>query len=211
MKSSMSKKYIIKNAIDLANPMLGTKIINCSDEFFAPAKRIINPLPVIFKENGVTISGKKTKYPAEVVNACFKNEVEWSDTLRGRWLPELLEVHQSKQIIIQEYCGPDLLTYHMNNTLHKRIPDIVEQVTKMHEFFKQHNLNATLNTPYAGGFITRNYGIKQYGYHAVQIEVNKQLYMNERNYELSINLKKIQEIFSKLFNEFLNVQKLAAE
>ena len=51
MKSSMSKKYIIKNAIDLANPMLGTKIINCSDEFFAPATRIINPLPAIFKEN----------------------------------------------------------------------------------------------------------------------------------------------------------------
>ena len=51
MKSSMSKKYIIKNAIDLANPILGTKIINCSDEFFAPATRIINPLPAIFKEN----------------------------------------------------------------------------------------------------------------------------------------------------------------
>ena len=27
MKSSMSKKYIIKNAIDLANPMLGTKLL----------------------------------------------------------------------------------------------------------------------------------------------------------------------------------------
>jgi len=55
MKSSMSKKYIIKNAIDLANPMLGTKIINCSDEFFAPATRIINPLPAIFKENAFEI------------------------------------------------------------------------------------------------------------------------------------------------------------
>ena len=58
MKSSMSKKYIIKNAIDLANPMLGTKIINCSDEFFAPATRIINPLPAIFKENAFDNHGK---------------------------------------------------------------------------------------------------------------------------------------------------------
>ena len=48
MKSSMSKKYIIKNEIDLANPILGTKVINCSDEFFAPATRINNPLPAIF-------------------------------------------------------------------------------------------------------------------------------------------------------------------
>ena len=58
MKSSMSKKYIIKNAIDLANPMLGTKIINFSDEFFAPASRIINPLPAIFKENAFDNHGK---------------------------------------------------------------------------------------------------------------------------------------------------------
>ena len=50
MKSLMTKKYIIKNSIDLANPILGTKIINCSDEFFAPALRIINPLTPIFKE-----------------------------------------------------------------------------------------------------------------------------------------------------------------
>ena len=78
-------------------------------------------------------------------------------------------------------------------------------------FFKQHNLNVTLNAPYAGGFITRNYGRKQYGYHAIQIEINKQLYMNEKNYELSINLKKLQEIFSKLFDEFLNIHKIAAE
>jgi len=58
MKSSMSKKYIIKNAIDLANPMLGTKIINCSDEFFAPAIRILNPLPPIFKKNVFDKHGK---------------------------------------------------------------------------------------------------------------------------------------------------------
>ena len=58
MKSSMTKKYIIKNSIDLANPILGTKIINCSDEFFAPALRIINPLTPIFKENVFDNHGK---------------------------------------------------------------------------------------------------------------------------------------------------------
>ncbi|SVA81158.1 uncharacterized protein METZ01_LOCUS134012, partial [marine metagenome] len=42
----------------LANPMLGTKIISCSDEFFAPATRIINPLPAIFKENVFDNHGK---------------------------------------------------------------------------------------------------------------------------------------------------------
>jgi len=54
----MSNEYIIKNIIDLANPLLGTKIISFSDEFFAPAKRIINPSPPVFKENVFDGHGK---------------------------------------------------------------------------------------------------------------------------------------------------------
>jgi len=54
----MTNKYILKNTIDLANPLLGTKIIRCTDEFFAPAKRIINPLPPIYKENVFDNHGK---------------------------------------------------------------------------------------------------------------------------------------------------------
>ena len=47
----MSKtKYIFLNGlIDLAQPRLGSKIVYKTDEFFAPAKRIINPWPPVFK------------------------------------------------------------------------------------------------------------------------------------------------------------------
>ena len=78
-------------------------------------------------------------------------------------------------------------------------------------FFKQNNLNVTLNLPYAGGYITRNYGKKNYGFHAIQIEINKKLYLNENSYELNSNLEKLQMIFSKLFEELVNFQKAAAE
>ena len=54
----MNNKYILKNTTDLANPLLGTKIIRCTDEFFAPAKRILNPSPPIFKENVFDNHGK---------------------------------------------------------------------------------------------------------------------------------------------------------
>ena len=37
------------------------------------------------------------------------------------------------------------------------------------------------NKPYAGGFITEHYGAPGNGWHAVQIEVNRGLYMDERN------------------------------
>jgi N-formylglutamate deformylase len=35
------------------------------------------------------------------------------------------------------------------------------------------------NKPYAGGFITEHYGLPAAGRHAVQIEVNRALYMDE--------------------------------
>ena len=39
------------------------------------------------------------------------------------------------------------------------------------------------NKPYAGGFITEHYGAPQAGVHAIQIEVNRALYMDERTIE----------------------------
>ncbi|MBB4302916.1 N-formylglutamate amidohydrolase [Rhodobium orientis] len=39
------------------------------------------------------------------------------------------------------------------------------------------------NKPYAGGFITEHYGRPAQGLHALQVEVNRALYMDERTYE----------------------------
>ncbi|HXV73879.1 MAG TPA: N-formylglutamate amidohydrolase [Sphingomonadales bacterium] len=36
------------------------------------------------------------------------------------------------------------------------------------------------NNPYAGGYTTRHYGRPQFGVHALQIEINRRLYMNEK-------------------------------
>jgi len=41
------------------------------------------------------------------------------------------------------------------------------------------------NKPYAGGFITEHYGRPARAVHALQIEVNRGLYMNERTYQKS--------------------------
>ena len=39
------------------------------------------------------------------------------------------------------------------------------------------------NKPYAGGFITEHYGQPARGLHAMQVEFNRNLYMNERTLE----------------------------
>ena len=54
----MKNKYNIRNTIDLASPLIGTKVVKFSDQFFAPAKRILNPAPPVFKENVFDRHGK---------------------------------------------------------------------------------------------------------------------------------------------------------
>lgn len=45
--------------------------------------------------------------------------------------------------------------------------------------FRALGLGVIRNRPYAGGFITEHYGDPAYGIHALQIEINRSLYMDE--------------------------------
>ncbi|MFN3547752.1 MAG: N-formylglutamate amidohydrolase [Mesorhizobium sp.] len=49
------------------------------------------------------------------------------------------------------------------------------------------------NKPYAGGFITEHYGRPARGLHALQIEVNRGLYMNERTYQKSNGFERLAD------------------
>jgi N-formylglutamate amidohydrolase len=47
------------------------------------------------------------------------------------------------------------------------------------------------NKPYAGGFITEHYGNPAAGLHAVQLELNRGLYMDERRFERSASFARL--------------------
>lgn len=47
------------------------------------------------------------------------------------------------------------------------------------------------NTPYAGGYVTRHYGRPDLGIHALQIEVKRGLYMDERKLERTAGLERL--------------------
>ena len=51
------------------------------------------------------------------------------------------------------------------------------------EFLTGCGFSVRRNIPYAGGFITRNYGKPKEGVHALQIELNRALYMDEQHIE----------------------------
>lgn len=54
------------------------------------------------------------------------------------------------------------------------------------------------NKPYAGGFITEHYGDPGAGLHAVQIELNRALYMDEREYRKSTRFQAVRDDLSRM-------------
>ena len=59
------------------------------------------------------------------------------------------------------------------------------------------------NKPYAGGFITEHYGRPPRGLHAVQIELNRGLYMNETTYEKTAGFEALRAELAAFLSDFL--------
>lgn len=74
------------------------------------------------------------------------------------------------------------------------------------------------NKPYAGGFITEHYGNPSAGLHAIQLEINRALYMDEKRYEriagfdrLSADLETLARRIAEIPLEELRPYRAAAE
>jgi N-formylglutamate deformylase len=57
------------------------------------------------------------------------------------------------------------------------------------------------NKPYAGGFITEHYGNPTAGLHAIQLELNRALYMDERRFERSLSFRRLADDLEFLAEE----------
>lgn len=60
-------------------------------------------------------------------------------------------------------------------------------------FLEELGFNAVRNKPYAGGFITEHYGRPARGLHALQIEINRSLYVDESSLEKRADFVAIAE------------------
>lgn len=59
------------------------------------------------------------------------------------------------------------------------------------------------NDPYAGGYITRHYGRPRFRVHALQIEVSRELYMDEARIEHLANFEAIREDLTRLIEALI--------
>jgi N-formylglutamate deformylase len=74
--------------------------------------------------------------------------------------------------------------------------DIVADVTE--QTLRECGYTVSRNKPYAGGFITEHYGNPAAGLHAIQLEVNRGLYMDERRYARSSGFVQVAADMEKL-------------
>jgi N-formylglutamate amidohydrolase len=72
------------------------------------------------------------------------------------------------------------------------------------ERLKAHGLRVLRNKPYAGGFITQNHGAPHRGQHALQIEINRSLYLDEASLEKTRNFEPLKALLDKVIGELLD-------
>jgi N-formylglutamate amidohydrolase len=79
------------------------------------------------------------------------------------------------------------------------VPEIIEQCMRGFGY------TVSRNKPYAGGFITEHYGNPTAGLHAIQLEINRGLYMDERRYERSASFAKLAGEFELLADQLAEI------
>lgn len=83
---------------------------------------------------------------------------------------------------------------------------VVEQVEAA---FTSAGLRVARNMPFAGAFITQHYGRPSRQQHAIQVEVDRALYMNERTLELSADFTSFQALLSGVIAEIAEIGRVA--
>ena len=89
---------------------------------------------------------------------------------------------------------PDIVVGNLNGlSASKEFSDLIVGV------LNQFGFKYSLNTPYAGGFITERHGNPNKNQHAIQIEINRNLYL-QKNYKISF--KAVSEL-TRVLNQII--------
>ncbi|MEO9518545.1 MAG: N-formylglutamate amidohydrolase [Paracoccaceae bacterium] len=80
--------------------------------------------------------------------------------------------------------------------------EIVDQVE---EAFIRAGFTVTRNAPFAGAYITQSYGRPSRRQHAIQVEIDRSLYMNERRVEPNANFQSVRSSLRRVTSEISQI------
>lgn len=84
-------------------------------------------------------------------------------------------------------------------------------MNRLERVFRNHGLTVARNAPYAGGYTTRRYGRPKRGIHAIQIEINRGLYMDEQAITRSGGFARLRPVMDAAIIEMVNAIRQLAE
>ncbi len=72
-------------------------------------------------------------------------------------------------------------------------------------FLESHGFHVRRNDPYAGGYVTRHYGRPRQRTHALQIEISRSLYLDQRSYRPLPAFGRIRSLMTSLLQHLMEV------
>lgn len=69
--------------------------------------------------------------------------------------------------------------------------------------FRREGWSVSRNAPYAGGYTTRRYGRPRRGTHVLQIEINRGLYMNERDVRKTASFNAVKSVIEAVMQDII--------
>lgn len=135
-------------------------------------------------------------------HSCLKQQLEMA---RDYWgAAYLFDVHSMPSNAVRKFKGgkSGSIDFVLGNC-HGRSCD-ADYYDLVYNFLTDAGYYVEKNKPYAGGYITEHYGKPSEGFHTLQLEVNRKLYMNETSYDLLGNSDKMKNLFSDLISALIN-------
>jgi len=184
-------------AADYGAPLLSARFPRC----FVDVNRAPDELPEIWLEDGVQSTIRANSGLGVIPTRLSETMQIYKRPLNARFVRRRLAAlyhpyHDALQSLITEASlvfGNSLLIdcHSMPGfaPMGSRRPDIIlgdrfgischpETISNIETAFRQKNYSVARNYPYAGGFVTSHYGKPMSGIEVVQIEVNRDLYLN---------------------------------
>lgn len=84
-----------------------------------------------------------------------------------------------------------------------------EVIDRIEAAFVRAGLRVSRNAPFAGAYITQTYGRPSRGYHAIQIEIDRSLYMNEERVEKSADFGAFKAVLEDVIAEISDIGRLS--
>jgi len=86
-------------------------------------------------------------------------------------------------------------------------PDIVDRVEAA---FQRAGLRVARNAPFAGAYVTQHYGRPSKNQHVVQVEIDRALYMDEREIRANSGFAEMRRILTDVIGEIVDIGRPAA-